>query len=70
VQQVMAVHEVVIMVCVACLLLLKVCFKQNVHKHSLEFITAQAKLFEAAPATFTCADAASLYQDKKGEPQK
>lgn len=47
------------------LLLLQVCFKQNVHKHNLEFITAQAKLYETVPATFTCADASLLYEDKK-----
>lgn len=45
--------------------LLQVCFKQNVHKHSLEFIQAQAKAFEAVPATFTCADASSLFEDKQ-----
>lgn len=40
------------------------CFKQNTHKHSLDFIKAQAKLYEVVPATFTCADASSLFEDK------
>ena len=44
------------------------CFKQNIHKHSLEWVRAQAKLFEPASATYTCADAASLFEDRtKGE---
>ena len=45
--------------------LTQVCFKQNVHKHSLAFIQAQAKLFEPVPANFTSADASSLFQDKQ-----
>lgn len=48
-----------------CIYLLQVCFKQSVHQHSLEFIEAQAKAFEAVPATFTCADASSLFEDKQ-----
>lgn len=43
------------------------CHKQNVHKHSLEFVEKQAALYEPVPATFTSADATSLFEDKKGE---
>jgi hypothetical protein len=52
-----------------CMYLLQVCFKQNVHKHSLEFIQAQAEAFETVPATFTCADASSLFEDKQQQKQ-
>jgi hypothetical protein len=51
-----------------CVLAAQVCFKQNVHRHSLEFIQRQAKLFEPVPANFTSADATYLFEDKpKGE---
>jgi hypothetical protein len=46
---------------------MQVCFNQNSHKHSLDFIQQQAKLYEPAPATFTCADATSLFEEKKSE---
>jgi hypothetical protein len=46
------------------LLVLQVCFKQNIHGRSLADIKAMAKAWEAAPLNYTLATADSLFKEE------